>query len=687
MRAPPLEAPALSPPGRLRLMGIEVDPVTIPDLHDLIDKAVCEDRKVVIAHQNLHGAFLHARDPAMRKLAERAAAVHVDGMALIAWGRLLGHPLRREHRVTYIDWIYHLMALAAEHGWRVFYLGSRPDVAARGAVVLRQQYPTLDLVARQGFFDPTPAGIENSEVVAHIRRHRPHLLLVGMGMPRQERWILENMDDLSANVILPCGACIDYVAGELPVAPRWMARIGLEWLFRLMTEPRRLAKRYLVEPWSLIGPMLSDVRLRMAQPPPGAPTSAVERGKSAAVEAYSDVAFSTLRLLADEDVQHAVIRTSPEEILPGSHDIDLLVLREDAARARRILSRAGFVSVPTRYPASGRLFRKVTAQGLLTFHVQHHLCFHGPKDTVFLDGLAKTVVDAATLSRGGLFTAPEINALIFLARDAYEGRSSAKGRKAIEEFFPDWTPAPKEPRRDEPGDLAEIWMARGVVVRRKSLRLRRRMRHIFERARTMARSIWRRPSVAVFGVDGTGKSTVIARLDEVFCGRLRLQYMGEKDWELTVLENRLGSPTRSRPSLGIVGCLAIGLLHYAEMWYRILKHSRFSGTVLYDRYPSERFLRKSGGMRLTNFLLYGPFLPRPSHIVYLHCSVERSVERKKEEAWSRDQVETLRTRKGQFDRHFLNGRRVISICTDHLDPPEVASEIIRRLPGSFARHL
>ena len=83
--------------------------------------------------------------------------------------------------------------------------------------------------------------------------------MVGMGMPRQELWIYDNYENIAATVILPCGAALDYIGGSLPVPPHWLSQIGLEWAFRLGTEPRRLAHRYLVEPWPIISSILRDV--------------------------------------------------------------------------------------------------------------------------------------------------------------------------------------------------------------------------------------------------------------------------------------------------------------------------------------------------------------------------------------------------------------------------------------------
>jgi N-acetylglucosaminyldiphosphoundecaprenol N-acetyl-beta-D-mannosaminyltransferase len=88
--------------------------------------------------------------------------------------------------------------------------------------------------------------------LAEIERFRPDILMVGMGMPRQEHWIVENLEHIHAHAILTSGACMDYLAGVVPIAPRWMGRFGVEWMFRLWSEPSRLWQRYLLEPWFLL---------------------------------------------------------------------------------------------------------------------------------------------------------------------------------------------------------------------------------------------------------------------------------------------------------------------------------------------------------------------------------------------------------------------------------------------------
>ena len=170
-----------------------------------------------------------------------------------------GLPIERAHRVTYADWIWILVSEAARQGWRIFHLGGAPGVAERAARLLSARYPELEMGTHHGYFDQDPEAAENLRILERLADYRPDILMVGMGMPRQEHWILDSIDRLNAGVILPCGACMDYVAGVVPTPPRWAGRIGLEWLFRLVREPVRLSKRYLVEPLFLVGPFAGEL--------------------------------------------------------------------------------------------------------------------------------------------------------------------------------------------------------------------------------------------------------------------------------------------------------------------------------------------------------------------------------------------------------------------------------------------
>ena len=250
----------IHPPPSVRLLGVQVHPFTWPRLEECVIEAVAARRRSIIANHNLHSLYLYHHDAAVRAFYDHAAAVHIDGMSLVLFGKLLRLPLSRAHRLTPLDWIRPLLAEAARRRWRVFYLGGRPGVAERGAARLRAEFPGLALETAHGYFDASREGAENRAVVDTINHCRPDLLLVGMGMPRQERWILENREALDAGAIFNVGGLLDYVAGATATPPRWMGRLGLEWLFRLLSDPSRLWKRYLIEPWFVGKIFLAELR-------------------------------------------------------------------------------------------------------------------------------------------------------------------------------------------------------------------------------------------------------------------------------------------------------------------------------------------------------------------------------------------------------------------------------------------
>jgi N-acetylglucosaminyldiphosphoundecaprenol N-acetyl-beta-D-mannosaminyltransferase len=158
---------------------------------------------------------------------------------------ILGH--RTVERITFADWVYPLSAFAAQHGYSLFFLGAKPGVAEGAASRLLERFPTLKIAGTQhGYFDKSPDSAENRAVIERINAARPNILFVCFGMPYQERWLMENWDLLQANIALTGGAVLDYAAGQLKRSPRWMTTHSLEWLGRVLIEPRRLWKRYLI---------------------------------------------------------------------------------------------------------------------------------------------------------------------------------------------------------------------------------------------------------------------------------------------------------------------------------------------------------------------------------------------------------------------------------------------------------
>ena len=249
---------------RLSLMGGQLDPVTPEQVMAFIDRRASRGRKGVVANHNMHSLYLLRRNPSLHAFFAKADLIQIDSVPLILWGRMLGQPIERAHRSTYLDWRDRFWSLASERGWRVFLLGSAPGVADKAIARLKAFWPEVTFGSHHGYFDHRAESEQNRSVVDSINDFRPDVIMVGMGMPIQEAWIAQNEERLASGVILSVGGAFDYEAGVQIPAPRWLGQLGLEWLFRFAVQPRRLFSRYFVEPWGLMGVAMDDVRLAMS---------------------------------------------------------------------------------------------------------------------------------------------------------------------------------------------------------------------------------------------------------------------------------------------------------------------------------------------------------------------------------------------------------------------------------------
>lgn len=240
------------------MLGVAVDAVTAEEIIGRVADAIRSGSRLLIGHHNLHSTYLVRHDEGMRRFYERADLIYVDGMPLVLADRFAGRRLERRHRSTLLDWIDPLLARAAEGGWSVHLLGGRPDVVPTTAAYFAERYPGATFTWHHGYFGDGDA--REAEVLAQLDEVRPDLLLVGMGMPRQEAWLGRRFDELDVRVALAIGGLFDYFAGASATPPRWMGRVGLEWLGRLVADPARLGHRYLVEPVLLAGELVRDAR-------------------------------------------------------------------------------------------------------------------------------------------------------------------------------------------------------------------------------------------------------------------------------------------------------------------------------------------------------------------------------------------------------------------------------------------
>lgn len=238
-------------PAEIRVLGYRLHPLTGDEVIEQIGAAIAEKRRLVMANLNLHAMAVMFKSPAMaRLLMQDDAQVMIDGMPILAMANVFGAKLSRDKRATSLDFYDRMFALAVREGWKIGYVGASPEVLERGLAELRGRVPGLDIDGRDGFFniDDDRPGSKQAEILDWLNARSHDMVIVGMGMPRQEQWIERVQQHIPTRVLVPTGAYLDYQIGEQKLPPRWMGRYGLEWAHRLLQSPRRLGYRYLVEP-------------------------------------------------------------------------------------------------------------------------------------------------------------------------------------------------------------------------------------------------------------------------------------------------------------------------------------------------------------------------------------------------------------------------------------------------------
>jgi N-acetylglucosaminyldiphosphoundecaprenol N-acetyl-beta-D-mannosaminyltransferase len=217
-------------------------PWTFQQTLDEVDKLIRKGTPSYFITANLHYAMLTAQDPHLRTVNRAAAFIVADGMPLIWASRW--RKKRLPERVTGADLLPGLCQRAAERGYRLFLLGAAPGVAEEAATNLCKRFSGLQIVGIEAppFHQLSPG--EQGRLVAQVRKAKPDLLFAALGQPKGELWLNENFQVLGVPVCAQIGASLDFAAGRVPRAPRLLQQLGLEWVYRLYREPRRLFLRY-----------------------------------------------------------------------------------------------------------------------------------------------------------------------------------------------------------------------------------------------------------------------------------------------------------------------------------------------------------------------------------------------------------------------------------------------------------
>jgi N-acetylglucosaminyldiphosphoundecaprenol N-acetyl-beta-D-mannosaminyltransferase len=232
--------------GRFRVLGIPVDLVDLESALDRIEAWIRQNdgrlRYVVCAESRL--VMECHRNVTLREAVQAADLIVPDGMPLVWLARLRGHS--QPARVTAYDLLVGLSERCQRNGTSCFFYGGAPGVPERVAERLKGRFPGLKVAGTHSPPFRALTAEEAKEVHRMIVRARPDVLWVGLGCPKQEIWVRERVGQLSVPVAVTIGAAFDFCAGTVRRAPRWMQDHGLEWLYRLIQEPRRLWSRYLV---------------------------------------------------------------------------------------------------------------------------------------------------------------------------------------------------------------------------------------------------------------------------------------------------------------------------------------------------------------------------------------------------------------------------------------------------------
>ncbi len=227
------------------VLGVPVHPATqdqvIAYIESWLNPETSRDESSPLRHIcTVNPEFIMAarRQPAFRAVLCASDLNVPDGVG-VTWALRLPPAGMSVARVTGADLVPRIAQTASVRGWRLLLLGSGPGVAERAAAQLRQQYPGL---AVHGLHGGTPSVQDWHRTKAELKAFQPHILLVAFGHPQQDIWIEEHRAELPGIVAMGVGGALDYLAGEIRRAPEWMRQIGLEWLFRLLLQPRRLAR-------------------------------------------------------------------------------------------------------------------------------------------------------------------------------------------------------------------------------------------------------------------------------------------------------------------------------------------------------------------------------------------------------------------------------------------------------------
>jgi N-acetylglucosaminyldiphosphoundecaprenol N-acetyl-beta-D-mannosaminyltransferase len=241
---------------QLTIWDVPFDIITLGESIHRIGQLIQRRQPSYAITANLNYVMLHANEPSMQTITEEADLIVADGQPIV-WRSRLGDT-RLPERVAGSEMIYRLADEASRQGWSIYFLGGEEGVAAECAVRLTKQYPGLQVAGVESPPFRKLNDQEQAEQDDRIQSSGADILLVAFGQPKGERWIHENYKRLGVPVSIQLGASFDFVAGTAIRAPKWCQKIGMEWFYRMVSDPGRMVPRYAANAWFLVKALCKD---------------------------------------------------------------------------------------------------------------------------------------------------------------------------------------------------------------------------------------------------------------------------------------------------------------------------------------------------------------------------------------------------------------------------------------------
>ena len=231
---------------RMKFMNTEIDNLTMQEALQSIDQLIQESKGAYVVTPNVDHIVQLETNKELQAVYDNASLILTDGKPLLWIANWYGTPIKE--KISGSDLFPLLCKLAAEKGYKMFFLGAAEGVAEKAAKNLMNRFNGLQIV---GTYSP-PIGfekdsVEMDKIKSMIKTVKPDILIVGLGCPKQEKFMYHYCKELEVPISFGLGASFDFEAGNIKRAPRWMSNHGLEWLFRITQDPKRMAKRYLVD--------------------------------------------------------------------------------------------------------------------------------------------------------------------------------------------------------------------------------------------------------------------------------------------------------------------------------------------------------------------------------------------------------------------------------------------------------